>query len=176
MRVFVLFGFLVLLFAVVFVRTRLKSSNVSRLNWDELLARLEPVSVDGISTIAEDYLQPTKGQISLEPTELWTLVGGADGLQRMYANAEILMAIAGYAQRWNFDESVVVCERMRNDGVVLRRAMFKLLIGVFLGNNKILGPFRIQEAASAYYLMRQRLLALYESSHAGRYSTLVAAL
>ena len=34
----------------------------------------------------------------------------------------------------------------------------------------------VQEAASAYYLMRARLLALYETSHAGRYPALSAVL
>jgi hypothetical protein len=37
-------------------------------------------------------------------------------------------------------------------------------------------PFNVHEAASAYYLMRQRLLALYETSHAGLYPALAAVL
>jgi hypothetical protein len=37
-------------------------------------------------------------------------------------------------------------------------------------------PFYIHEASAAYYLMRQRLLALYETSHAGLLPRLSAAL
>ena len=101
---------------------------------------------------------------------------GADGLRRMHANARILMALASYAQRWNPNEAIVVTERMRSDAVVLRRAMRRLSMGLVLRNSRLLGPFRIQEAASAYYLMRRCLLALYESSHAGRYPSLLGVL
>ena len=37
-------------------------------------------------------------------------------------------------------------------------------------------PLHAQEASSAYYLMRQRLLSLYETSHVSRYPALAAAL
>jgi hypothetical protein len=37
-------------------------------------------------------------------------------------------------------------------------------------------PFHLHEAASAYFLMRQRLLALYETSHMGLHPRLAAAL
>ena len=33
------------------------------------------------------------------------------------------------------------------------------------GHHWVSVPFHLQEAASAYYLMRERLLALYETSH-----------
>jgi len=77
--------------------------------------------------------------------------------------------LAGFAQQWNFQESVIVGERMRRDGLALRRAARKVWVGMLFGYGKAHGPFSVQEAASAYYLMRQRLLALYETSHAGRY-------
>jgi hypothetical protein len=37
-------------------------------------------------------------------------------------------------------------------------------------------PFHLHEAASSYYLMRQRLLALYQTSHAGLYPRLAEVL
>jgi len=37
-------------------------------------------------------------------------------------------------------------------------------------------PLEAQEASSAYYLMRQRLLSLYETSHVCRYPVLAAVL
>ena len=51
-----------------------------------------------------------------------------------------------------------------------------LFVRYLLGSDHMLGPFHLQEATSAYYLMRERLLALYETSHAGRYERLAAAL
>ena len=176
MRFLILFGLMILFFGLVFVRARVKASRLSRLSWDDLLSKLEPVPMGGISTVALDYLQPSKGQITIETDDLWALIGGTDGLRRMYANAEILIALAGYAQRWNVNESFIVVERMRSDGIVLRRATHRLSMSLVLGWGRVRGPFRVQEAASAYYLMRQRLMALYETSHAGRYPRLAAAL
>jgi hypothetical protein len=176
MSFLVLFGLVILCVGFAYVRTYLKRVRLSRLSWDDLIGRLEPVSGSGISTIALDYLQPSKGQARIETSELWTMIGGADGLRRLDANAEILIALAGYAQRWNLDESVIVAERMRRDGVALRRATFRLSLGLTLNLGKASGPFYLQEAAGAYYLMRQRLLALYETSHVGRYPRLAEVL
>ncbi len=138
-----------------------KKEELARLSWEDLVARLEPVSIDGIAKVAIDYLQPVRGQLALEPNEMLSLVGGVEGLRRMQANAEILIALAGFAQQWNFQESVVVAERMRRDGLALRRASRKV---------------SVQEAASAYYRMRGRLLTLYQTNHAGCYPALAVAL
>ena len=157
-------------------RSQNTARNLSRLSWEDLVARLEPVGSEAVTTVALEYLQPAKGQLGMEPGELWTQMGGSEGLARMRANAEILIALAAFAQRWNFHEGVIVAERMRHDGVALRRAVRGVSLGVKWGVGKARGAFYLHEAASAYYLMRQRLLALYETSHAGRYPALAAAL
>ena len=157
-------------------RSQNTARSLSRLSWEELVARLAPVGGDGITAVALEYLQPAKGQLGMEPGELWTQMGGSEGLARMRANAEVLIALAAFAQRWNFHEGVIVAERMRHDGMALRRAARGVTLGVRWGIGKARGAFYLHEAASAYYLMRQRLLALYETSHAGRYPALAAAL
>ncbi len=156
------------------VRTSVTRTKLSRLSWEDLIGQLQPVCVDGILTVALDYLQPRKDQIRIETSEMWTLIGEGEGVRRMHANANVLIALAGYAQRWNPTESVIVAERMRRDGLTLRRAAIKLSLSVVTRHHTIHGPFNIQEAASSYYLMRQRLLALYETSHAGRYPQLAS--
>ncbi len=158
------------------IHAHVKQRRLASLSWTDLLSRLRPVPTDGISTVALEYLHPTKGQLGLETDDLWHLVGGVDGLAQMRENATTLLAIAGYAQQWNFQESVIVAERMRHDALTLRKATFKIALGIFLNYGSARGPFYVQEAASAYYLMRARLLALYETSHAGRYPALSAAL
>ncbi len=172
----ILFAFAICVVGFALLRTRKKASELSRLSWEDLLAKLEPVSNQGISLVALDYLKPTGGQLQLATTELWMLVGQDEGLRRMYANAQILIALAGYAQRWNPDESIIVAERMRRDGITLRRAALRLSVGVLSGRGNVLGPFNVQEAATAYYLMRERLLALYRTSHIARYPELAAVL
>ena len=175
MSFLVLFGLAIFIFGFALLRTRLKAFRLSRLSWDDLVGKVVPVPLEGITTIAMDCLQPTKGQLKIDTNELWVMVGGLDGLKSMYANAEILLALAGYAERWNRDESVIVAERMRREAIALRTATKKLSLGFVVGIDTH-GRFHVQEAASAYYLMRQRLLALYETSHAGRYSRLAAAV
>ncbi len=161
---------------VLCVRGSRKKTQLSAASWDELVARLEAVPTEGIARVAADYLQPHSGQVAIETDEMWRLIGEKEGLRRMKANADVLLALAAFASQWNFQESVIVAERMRRDGLTLRRAVRKLSIGLTLGNAKATGPFHVQEAASAYWLMRERLLALYQTSHAARYPRLIAAL
>lgn len=167
---------IVLVSALALVRSQITARKVSTRSWEDLLKQLQPVPSDGIASVAREYLNPVKGQIATEPPQLWEQIGGAAGVARMSANAEVLIALASYAQRWNDVESRIVAERMRRDGVALRRAARGLNIAVYLGVGRERAAFHIHEAASAYYLMRQRLLALYETSHAARLPRLAAAV
>lgn len=154
--------------------------------WYELVAGLQPVEWIGMSAVALDYLTPRAGQLEIQPDEMWDFVGGYEGLRRMSQNAEIMLALAAWTQQWNFEEGVIVSERMRHDAATLRSALRRVQLGMipeldsitprFLQRFRFTLPIHVQEAASSYYLMRQRLLALYETSHAGRYPALAAAL
>jgi hypothetical protein len=133
-----------------------------------------------LSTVAIDYLTPRRGQIDIEAKKIWDSVGGFEGLKRMRENADIMLALAAYAQRWNFEESVIVTERMRLDAASLRRAVRRVELGMLpamlVPRFRFTLPLYAQEASSSYYLMRQRLLALYETSHVCRYPALAAVL
>jgi hypothetical protein len=98
----------------------------------------------------------------------------------MSQNAEIMLTLAAYAQQWNFEEAVIVTERMRQDAALLRRAVRSVGLGMIpirlLRRFQFTVPLHAQEASSAYYLMRQRLLSLYETSHECRYPMLAAIL
>jgi hypothetical protein len=156
------------------------SHKAAQRDWRELVAELHPVDFAGVSEVALDYLTPRRGQIDLEPQRIWELLGGYEGLRRMRENAEIMLALAAFAQQWNFTEAMIVTERMRHDAVLLRRAVRRVKLGMLpgrlLGHLRLTLPLHAQEASSAYYLMRQRLLALYETSHVCRYPALAAAL
>ena len=175
MSFLITFAIVVAFLGVALLKTHLQASRFGRLSWEDLVAKLEPVPVRGIEVVALDYLHPAKGQTTIETDQIWAMIGGAEGLDRMRENADVLIALAGYAQRWNMNESVIVIERMRSDALALRRATRRLSLGLVFGYGRVRGPFHVQEAVSAYYLMRQRLLALYETSHAGRYEHLAAA-
>jgi hypothetical protein len=151
-----------------------------RRGWHNLVADLYRLDMVELSAVATDYLTPSRNQIDLEPNEIWEFLGGYRGLRRMRENAEVMLALAAYAQRWNFAEAVIVTERMRMDDALLRRAVRQVELGLIpsrlLRRYRLTLPLHAQEASSAYYLMRQRLLCLYQTSHAGLYPKLAAAL
>jgi hypothetical protein len=172
------FGILLCIFAGAVVAEWRSSRKRAQRDWHDLVASVHQVDFAGVSTVAIDYMTPRRGQLALEADKIWELLGGVEGLKKMRKNAEIMLALAAYAQQWNFEEAVIVTERMRHDAALLRRAIRRVEIGMIpvslLRRFRITIPLRVQEAAAAYYLMRQRLLALYETSHACRYPALAA--
>ena len=177
---YLVFGVVLCGFAAAVLVGWQSSRTMAQREWHDLVAELQPVDFEGVSAVATDYLTPRRGQIDLEPIKIWQFLGGYEGLKKMRKNAEIMLALAAYAQRWNFEEAVVVTERMRMDAVSLRRAIRRVELGLIparlLRRFRFTLPLYAQEASSAYYLMRQRLLALYETSHVSRYPVLAASL
>jgi hypothetical protein len=160
-----------------------RTAKAARTGWKDLVSGLQPIHLKGLEMVARDFLEPSRDQLKLEPEEIWGLVGGWEGIKRIRRNAEIMLDLAAYTQRWNFEEGVIVTERMRRDGRNLRSAARRLQLQMAPQHLHILpktllskAPFEVHEIASAYYLMRQRLLAVYETSHAGLYPVLAASL
>jgi hypothetical protein len=177
---YLVFGALLCGLVIAVIADWLSSRKRSQQDWRTLVAGLRPVDFAGVSAVATDYLTPRSDQTELDPDEIWAFLGGYEGLKRMRDNAEIMLALAAYAQRWNYAEAVIVTERMRHDAALLRSSIRRVQLGLIpsrlFRSFRFALPLRAQEASSAYYLMRQRLLSLYESSHAGRYPTLANAL
>jgi hypothetical protein len=173
---YLIFGTLLGGFAGWAIADRRSTRKINRLDWQQLVAGLYRLDIVELSAVATDYLRPHKSQIDMEPQENWEFLGGYDGLKRMRENAEIMLALAAYAQRWNFTEAVIVTERMRLDAALLRHAIrrveFSILPSRLFRYYKLTLPLHAQEASSAYYLMRQRLLCLYQTSQAGLYPKL----
>jgi hypothetical protein len=169
-------GFFVALILAGFVYTQVTSHRLRSATWESLVLRISPVPFAGISAVAMDNLHPRENQIELEPGDMWRMVGGVDGLDRMYKNAETLILLAAYVQRWNYEEGAIVAERIRRDAVQLRRSVRRIRLSMMLHRKPIRIPFYIHEAATAYHLMSQRLLALYQRSHSGLYPRLAESL
>lgn len=167
-------------FAGVVITGWLSSRKQARRDWRDLVAGLHRLDFEGVSEVALDYLTPRRGQIDLGPDRIWKLLGGYEGLRKMRENAEIMLALAAYAQQWNFEEATIVIERMRHDAALLRRSVHRVELGMIpsmlFRRFQFTLPLDAQEASSAYYLMRQRLLSLYETSHECRYPMLAAVL
>lgn len=172
---FLLLCFLIFL-AGGLIYTQISAQRLRSITWDDLVTRMKPLHARGLEIVALDNLQPKANQLQLEPEHLWGLIGGVEGLHRMRNNADLLIALAAYVQRWNFEEGVIVTERMRHDAMQLKRAIFRIRFDMMLRRSQIRTPFYIQQAASSYYLMTRRLLALYETSHAGLLPRLAEAM
>jgi len=178
--VYLLLGVLVGGLVAVAVKSQLSALRIDRRSWQDLVSQLKKIEFERVTSVARDYLEPKEGQISLEPTDMWLMLGGREGLRRMRDNARLMLLLAAHAQQWNFDEGVIVTERMRRDAIRLRQAIrsieVTLTFHAVLRRSSTLIPFHLHEAASSYYLMRQRLLALYHTSHAGLYPVLAQVL
>jgi len=136
-------------------------------DWTEILARVKPVNVHAIAEIADAYLHPTADQLRIEPTEMWTRIGGKEGLDDMRKNAKAMLDLAVYAAQWNRMEGRIVGEMIRRDGVRLNKAIRQIEIGHYLESNARYAAFELQETIATYHLMRERLLGLYQVAHAG---------
>ncbi len=155
----------------VFARRRLLARS-----WDEVLEAVEHVDFMGVRTVAQCYLQPDKDQLRVEPNEMWTLLGGLEGINRMQKNAAAMLDLAVYAERWNDTEGPVIAEMIRRDAARLQSAVTRIQLTFFLGFGFVKAPFHVQEAAATYYLMRSRLLGLYANGHAALVPRLAEAL
>ena len=160
-------GLLLLGIGAIQLRFFLRRRAQQRTTWAALLARIEPLNFADLETIAKAYLEPRGNQLELQPQAMWHLLGGSDGLPRLRRNAEVMLDLAVFVQRWNFEDATVVAEIMRRDAARLQRAITQIEMAMLLRRHSLHIPFYIHEASAAYYLMRQRLLALYETSHAG---------
>jgi hypothetical protein len=156
-------------------RSARRFSVVDLAQWETIVARLQPVPFAGLERVALDHLQPRGNQLQLETDEMWELVGGWDGLRRMRRNADLIIQLAAYVRQWNHAEAVIVAERIRQDSLLLKRALLRIglhRISVY----KLRAPFYVHQAASSYYLMTRRLLALYETNQYLLYPRLAEAL
>jgi hypothetical protein len=176
MATVVMLALVTILLGSALLHSYISANRLARCSWEELVGKLHRIESTGIVTVAMNYLAPAKDQLELQPEEMWNLLGGLEGLQRMRENGRILIALAAYVERWNYEEGVIIAERMRRDGLQLRRAVTRIMLETFVGMKQVRIPFYMHEAASSYYLMRQRLLALYQTNHAGLYPRLIEVL
>ena len=158
------------------VRWAYRRRQLMAASWDIILERIEPVDLNGLRVIAECYLQPDKDQLCIQPDEMWSIVGGLDGISRLKANAAAMLDLAVFAERWDDAHGRVVSELIRRDAVRLNNAVTRLELAYIFQFWFIRAPFHIQEAAASYYLIRSRLLNLYQNCHAGLYPRLAEAV
>jgi hypothetical protein len=173
--IFLIFGILA---SVGLAWQAFRSRGMRHADFDTLIAALQPISVRGVELIARDFLEPassklrqTCSQTWLEPGDIWSSLGEKEGLRRMSRNAEVMVRLAAYVQAWDRTEAYVVAQRIRQDALEMKRALVRIRIISLFGWPERRVPLQLQRVvaihlqrvASSYYLMRERLLLLYET-------------
>jgi hypothetical protein len=173
-----LLSLLALLIPVVVVQLRwaYRRRQLMMGTWKNVLTGIQKVDLEGIKAIAECYLQPDKDQLRIEPGEMWQIVGGLEGLERLKGNAEAMLNLAIYSERWNRGDGPVVSEMIRHDGMRLNRAVRQIQVRYLFGFGIVRTTFYLQDAVASYYLIRSRLLGQYQNTHVGLIPGLEAAL
>jgi hypothetical protein len=142
--------------------------------WDDLFARLSSTNKNSIAQVALELVDESGQRRVLgdgetfEPSDLWALIGGLEGLEVLEKNSEVLIELAFYVQQWH-PGAVVIAERLRMDAQELKWHVTRLRGAAKTGNLQVSFPFYAQRAVVAYYLMTRRVLSLYE---AGRFAML----
>ncbi len=145
-------------------------------SWEGLVASLRKIDASCLLEISDNYLHPGSKQLRIEPRVMWKAVGGIAGIGRLWENADVMLDLARYAERWDSSNGRVISEMMRRDAARIKRSLFIVQCSYILKRGMMRSPFHLQEAISSYCLMRGRLLGMYADAHVGRLQFLVEAL
>jgi len=158
-----------------------RSQNSSQKNWERLLKRLTAVDRSSIAEVALDIIdesgQRRKDEASavLEPSEIWKLIGGLEGLEALEANCTVLVDLAFYVQQW-YPEAVVVAEKLRLSAREIEWHVGRLKSAQQTGKLENAFTMYAQPAVATYYLMTRQVLALYEEGNLAMLADLRKAL
>jgi hypothetical protein len=136
-------------------------------DWESLLSRLSTVNRDKIALISQSLLRESgPGDIDeddsgLNATQIWSLIGGLKGLEAMESNCAVLVDLAFYVQQW-YPEASIVAEHLRLNAREVAWHVGRLKGAAETGKLEIFFSDYAQPAITTYYLMTQRVLALYE--------------
>jgi hypothetical protein len=150
-------------------------------NFEELFAQLKWIDRNNIAQVALDLVDPSgrpkvdEAAATMEPSQLWNLIGGLDGLKILERNSEVLIALAFYVQQW-YPEALPIAARLRLDARELKWHVERLQAAAQKGNLQISFPFYAQRAVVTYYLMTRRVLGLYEAANFSMLADLQRAL
>jgi hypothetical protein len=165
-------------FAVVFLATLLflvlrqylRSRKMADATWDDLLKRLTWVDRDNIAMVALDVVTESGeprdevNRFALEPSAIWTLVGGLEGLEALENNCQVLVEIAAYVQL-RYPEALVVAEQLRLNAREIEWHIGRLKGAAKTGNLQSSFADYAQRAVVTYYLMTRHVLELYSHTN-----------
>jgi hypothetical protein len=156
-------------------------AQTSKRSWEQLMARLIAVNRDGIATVALDAIEPSGRRRTdelareLNPEQIWKLLGGLDGVEVLEKNSHVLIEIAVHLQRW-YPEAAATAEELRLQARELEWHVGRLRMAADKGHLEFHFASHAQNATIDYYMMTQRLLALYEKTKLPMFADLEKAI
>ena len=153
----------------VLLRHYLRARRAAQATWEDLLKRLTWVDRDNIAMIAMDVItesgEPRReaNSFALEPSAIWTLLGGLEGLEVLEQNCHVLVELAAYVQKW-YPEALVVAEQLRLNAREIEWHIGRLKGAAQTGNLESSFADYAQRAAVIYYVMTKHVLSLYEQA------------
>jgi hypothetical protein len=137
--------------------------------WEMLLSRLSAIDRDTVARVALDLVDEsgdsrTLKTPSLEPDQIWKLMGGLDGLEVMERNSEVLIDLAAYLQQ-SYPDAALIADRLRRDAGEIKWHAARLRGAAETGNLQVSFPFYAQRAALSYYRMTCSVLELYQAGN-----------
>lgn len=172
--------FLAVLAAIV-VRSYRRRDRSDGKDWSRLLNRLAVVDRNSIAEVALDIIDESGQQrrdhqsASLEPEQIWKLVGGLEGLEALEANCAVLIDLASYVQRW-YPEALAVAEQLRLSAREIGWHVERLKSAQKTGKLENTFAMYAPKAVATYYVMTRQVLALYQQRNLAMLDELEKAL
>ncbi len=153
-------------------REELRKFQFARKTWGELLSEVSTVNIEGITLAALEC----NSHVAFDPDDVWTMIGGWNGLKQMQANAHLLIALASHATQWNSEACAEIAEQMRSDAREIHNAVRRIRWQRLFGKGTSLFSSDTLGTVCAYYRMSECLITLFERSPSRRYGQLTAAV
>jgi hypothetical protein len=149
--------------------------------WEDLLSRLTSVDKANIALIARDLIDESgrrridEDDLDLEPTQIWQLIGGMNGLLALEHNCGVLVDLVFYVQQW-YPEALAIAEQLRRNTREIELHISRLKTAEKNGRlDSAFGDYA-QRAVAIYYGMTRRVLDIYEQLNIPGLSELQQAL
>jgi hypothetical protein len=150
-------------------------------NFETLLKRLSSVDRDNVALIARDLIDESgqrrtdEDDLDLDPSQVWPLIGGLQGLQVLERNCAVLVDLVFYVQQW-YPEALILAEQLRLNAREIEWHVSRLKGAEKTGKLETSFADNAQRAVATYYLMTRRVLALYEQLNVPGFAQLQRAL
>ena len=150
----------------ILLRYYLRARRSTESTWEDILKRLTWIDRDKVAMIALDVIEesgeprPQDERFTLDPSKIWTLLGGLEGLEVIEHNCQVLVELASYIQEWH-PEALVVAEQLRLNAREIEWHVGRLKGAAETGNLQSAFAAYAQRATVTYYLMTKHVLELY---------------